>query len=156
MLHCIYELQSLSCCILPCKVKRQYLLTLQVSRYCLLALQSSHCQTVFSLFWSCNCCRILQHKMTTKHTYIYNNIHFIKLFDWKRVCIAVEEVKWPCFPQYCASCYSTVCGDCASVLEKIIMYFVHFCVIWREQNIMCITIQCVVFCLFLYFLQGIH
>ena len=26
---------------LPCKAKRQYLLTLQVSRYCLLALQSS-------------------------------------------------------------------------------------------------------------------
>ena len=26
--------------ILPCKAKRQYLLTLQVSRYCLLALQS--------------------------------------------------------------------------------------------------------------------
>ena len=47
--------------ILPCKTKRQYLLTLQVSRYCLLALQSSIKETHCPASWPIvNTCRYVE------------------------------------------------------------------------------------------------
>ena len=72
--------------ILPCKVKRQYLLTCKVSRYCLLALQSR----INLLMWLH--CRVPDYTMLISWAYQYINQSFQMIASLKHSSTTMVRV----------------------------------------------------------------